>query len=59
LKGKAVTGNDALLKNWEHLVNGRIKKFSNADVGDQWFSLYLEEPGVSKPKQKVMRRQQF
>ena len=59
LKGKKVTENDAILKNWEHLVNGRIKKFSNADVGDQWYSLYLEEPKIAKPKQKVMRRQQF
>ena len=59
LKGKKVTGNEAIAKNWEHLVNGRIKKFTNGDIGDQWYSLYLEEPKTTKPKQKVMRRQQF
>ena len=59
LKGKKVTDNEAIAKNWEHLVNGRLKKFSNADIGDQWYSLYLEEPKATKPKQKVMRRQQY
>jgi hypothetical protein len=59
LKGKKVTDNDTITRNWENLVNGRIKKFSNAGIGDEWYSLYLEEPKIQKPKQKVMRRQQF
>ena len=58
-KGKKVSENDTIIKNWENLVNGKIKKFSNAGIGDQWYSLYLEEPKTQKPKQKVMRRQQF
>ena len=59
LKGKSVTENDTIAKNWESLVNGKVKSFSNADIGDQWYSLYLEEPKNTKPKQKVIRRQQF
>ena len=59
LKAKKVTDNETIAKNWENLVNGKIKKFSNAGIGDQWYSLYLEEPRNQKPKQKVMRRQQF
>jgi len=59
MKGKKVTDNDTIARNWENLVNGKIKKFSNAGIGDQWYSLYLEEPKVQKPKQKVMRRQKY
>ena len=59
LKGKSVTDNDTIARNWENLVNGKTNKFSNAGIGDQWYSLYLEEPKMQKPKQKVMRRQQF
>ena len=58
-KGKKVTDNETIARNWENLVNGKIKKFSNAGIGDQWYSLYLEEPKTQKPKQKVMRRQQY
>jgi hypothetical protein len=58
-KGKKATENDTITRNWENLVNGKIKKFSNAGIGDQWYSLYLEEPKAQKPKQKTMRRQQF
>jgi len=59
LKGKDVTKNSTIAKNWENLVNGKINKFSNAGIGDQWYSLYLEEPKTQKPKQKMVRRQQF
>ena len=59
LKAKKVTDHNTITRNWENLVNGKIKKFSNDGLGDQWYSLYLEEPKVQKPKQKVMRRQQF
>ncbi|MGC6425214.1 MAG: hypothetical protein ACON4O_09540 [Lentimonas sp.] len=44
LKAKEATGNDTFKKNWEHLSNNREKSFSNAGLGEQWYSLYLENP---------------
>ncbi len=53
LKAKEKTGNDLFQKNWEHLSNDRVKSFSNAGLGDQWYALYLENPPA--PKQQRMR----
>ena len=53
LKAKEATGVDTFMQNWEHLSNDRVKSFSNAGLGDQWFSLYLENPPA--PKQQRMR----
>lgn len=53
LKAKEVTGVDTFLRNWEHLSNDRVKSFSNAGLGDEWYSLYLETPAA--PKQQRMR----
>ncbi|WFB35594.1 hypothetical protein P3T73_15690 [Kiritimatiellota bacterium B12222] len=53
LKGKEVTGNEVLTRNWEHLSNDNAKKFSNAGLGDEWYALYLEKP--TPPKQKRVR----
>ncbi|MCF7790742.1 MAG: hypothetical protein K9L78_04335 [Victivallales bacterium] len=55
-KAKEKTDNELLTRNWQALVNGKIKKFSNAGLGDQWYSLYLEEPKAQKPKQRVVRK---
>ena len=55
LQGKEKTRNEVLEKNWESLVNSKDKKFSNADLGDIWYALYLEEVKVPKPKQQLMR----
>ncbi len=43
-EGKDSTENPVLKQNWEHLVNGRAKRFSNAPLGDLWYSLQLEQP---------------
>ena len=48
LKAKEATGVDTFMKNWEHLSNDRAKSFSNAGLGDQWYSLYLENPPAVK-----------
>ncbi|MFT5836878.1 MAG: hypothetical protein ACI9ZV_000379 [Candidatus Azotimanducaceae bacterium] len=48
LKAKDATGNDTFKKNWEHLSNARAKSFSNAGLGDEWHSLYLENPPAVK-----------
>jgi hypothetical protein len=53
LKAKEVTGVDTFTRNWEHLSNDRVKNFSNAGLGDQWYSLYLETPPA--PKQQRIR----
>jgi hypothetical protein len=58
-KGKDKTENEILTRNWESVINGKIKRFSNSGFGDQWYSLYLEEPKNNKPKQKIMRKQQY
>ncbi|MCC5849385.1 MAG: hypothetical protein JJU29_14985 [Verrucomicrobia bacterium] len=49
---KEKTENETLARNWEHLANERIKKFSNAGLGDEWFALYLE----AAPKPKIQRQ---
>lgn len=53
IKGKEVTGDEVLARNWELLANGKDKKFSNAGLGEEWFSLYLENPPA--PKQQRVR----
>jgi len=54
LLGEALKKSDnAVLKaNHEHLMNNRPSHFSNTNLGDQWFSLHLEEP-----KMRAARRQ--
>ncbi len=42
-RGKGATEHELLARNWEFLVNKQIKQFSNAPLGDMWYSLYLEE----------------
>lgn len=53
VQAKTRAENDTLKQNWDHLVNGRLKRFSNAPLGEQWFALYLETP-----KQQRIRVQQ-
>ena len=48
LKAKEATGVDTFTKNWDHLTNDRAKSFSNAGLGDEWYSLYLENPPAVK-----------
>ncbi|MEX2606461.1 MAG: hypothetical protein WD708_03875 [Kiritimatiellia bacterium] len=58
-KAKEKTGNETLAHNWEHLANDRIKKFSNAGLGDEWFALYLEPPPKPKMQRQRSRRGGF
>lgn len=46
--------NEVIYKNWEALANGKSKQFSNAGLGDEWYSLKLETPKI--PKQKMQKR---
>jgi tetratricopeptide (TPR) repeat protein len=43
-QGKTKTEDETLKQNWEHLANGRMRHFSNAGLGEQWYALHLEEP---------------
>ncbi len=52
-KAKDITSDKTLASNWELLSNCKDKSFSNAGLGDEWYSLYLENPPT--PKQQRMR----
>ena len=48
---------DATLKrNHECLMNNRVGHFSNSGLGDQWYSLLLEEPKVHVQRQRSVYR---
>ncbi|CAA6678388.1 MULTISPECIES: hypothetical protein [unclassified Lentimonas] len=52
LKAKEATGVETFTKNWDHLTNDRAKSFSNAGLGDEWYSLHLENPPMVKQQRK-------
>jgi len=54
IDGCAKTENEFLKRNREHLANNRVKHFSNAPFGDEWYAMHLEEP-----RMKVQRQQRF
>lgn len=47
---------DLIKRNWEHLANGRTKRFSNASLGDRWYALHLETPKPVKQRAAASRR---
>ena len=53
IKAKDATGNETFTRNWEWLSNDKVKSFSNAGLGEEWYGLYLENPPT--PKQQRMR----
>lgn len=52
--GKKATEDDTLGRNWEALANGKAGQFSNADLGEAWYALLLEEP--KQPRQPGPRQ---
>ena len=48
--------NATLKQNHEILMNNRVAHFSNAGIGDQWYSLLLEEPKVRMQRQRSVYR---
>ncbi len=48
--------NATLKQNHEHLMNNRVAHFSNSGIGDQWYSLLLEEPKVHVQRQRSVYR---
>ncbi len=51
---KATESNETLEKNWEAVANGKVGQFSNADLGETWYALLLEEP--KQPRQPGPRQ---
>ena len=50
-EGKNKTEDATIKQNWEHLANGRVRHFSNAGLGEQWYALHLEEPKPVRVRQ--------
>ena len=48
--------NETLKHNHEQLMNNRVAHFNNSGIGDQWYSLYLEEPKVRTQRQRSVYR---
>lgn len=48
--------NETLKRNHECLMNNRVGHFSNSGIGDQWYSLLLEEPKVHTQRQNRVYR---
>lgn len=47
---------ETLKRNHECLMNNRVAHFSNSGIGDQWYSLMLEEPRVRTQRQRSVYR---
>ena len=48
--------NETLKRNHETLMNNRVAHFTNSGLGDQWYSLMLEEPKMHAQRQRSMYR---
>lgn len=48
--------NETLKRNHETLMNNRVAHFTNAGLGDQWYSLLLEEPKVHQQRPRSVYR---
>lgn len=48
--------NETLKRNHECLMNNRPAHFSNSGIGDQWYSLLLEEPRMRMQRQRSVYR---
>ena len=51
-EAKTRAENDVLKQNWEYLVNGHARRFSNSLLGDQWYALMLETPKTTRIQQQ-------
>ena len=51
------SSDDATLKrNHECLMNNKVAHFSNSGIGDQWYSLLLEEPKIKAQRPRSVYR---
>lgn len=57
INGALQNSDNATLKaNRDHLANNRVAHFSNTAIGDQWYALFLEEPKMHQPRQRMQWR---
>ena len=52
-EAKTRAENDVLKQNWDYLVNGHVRRFSNSLLGDQWYALMLETPKITRIQQQA------
>ncbi len=43
--------NETLKRNRDRLANNKVREFSNANFGEEWFALYLEQPKMQVRRQ--------
>ena len=55
VEAKKKTDHPVVLENWERLANGKVRNFSNAGLGDAWYSLYLEAPKIRQERVRQAR----
>lgn len=51
IKGCEDNENETLKRNRDRLANNKIREFSNANFGDEWYALHLEKPKVQVRRQ--------
>ena len=44
--------NETIKRNIEHLANNRVRQFTNAGLGDEWYALGLEEPRIKMQRSR-------
>lgn len=52
VEGCKVGSHDTMKRNLERLANNRIREFSNAGLGDEWYALFLETPKMQVKRQQ-------
>jgi tetratricopeptide (TPR) repeat protein len=56
VEAKEKAESEVLTRNWQNLANGKPQLFSNRELGDQWYSLGLEQPQAQRPSKSMVRQ---
>lgn len=51
IKGCENNENETLKRNRDRLANNKVREFSNANFGDEWYALFLEQPKMQVRRQ--------
>ena len=52
IKGCKANENETLKRNLDRLANNKVREFSNANFGDEWYALFLEQPKIQYRRQQ-------
>lgn len=52
VEGCKAGSHDTMKKNLERLANNRMREFSNAGLGEEWYALFLETPKMQVKRQQ-------